>query len=85
MMKDMMQDCMTKCRGYQWVILGIGVVLLILGVFLSAAMVKALWVILSLVIIVWGGYCAYMYSQEKAKKEPPKKEDEPQKPEEPPK
>lgn len=74
-MKDMMQECMTKCRGYQWVILGVGVVLLILGVFLSAAIVKALWVILSLVILAWGGYCAYMYSHEKGVSEPPKKEE----------
>ena len=53
-MGTMMRHCMRSFRWFPLIPLGIGVVFLLLGYFLSAEAVRVLWLILSTIPIILG-------------------------------
>ncbi len=58
-MEKIMQQCIKICKEYQWVLISVGAVLLVLGFILDAAIVKSLWMLIGIVLIAAGAYGFY--------------------------
>jgi hypothetical protein len=58
-MEKILQQCIKICKDYQWVLIAVGAVLLVLGFILDAALVKSLWMLVGIVLIVAGGFGVY--------------------------
>lgn len=63
-MKEKMQECMEKCKWCPWVLVIVGIILLILGFIFNAITIKVLWIIISIVAIVAGGFGLYFKYKE---------------------
>ncbi len=63
-MKEKIQECMEKYKWCPWVLVIVGIVLLILGFLLSATAIKVIWIIISILAIVAGGFGLYFKYKE---------------------
>lgn len=54
------KECTEKCKWCPLAITIAGVVLLLLGFFLNAAAIKALWLLIAILTIAAGGFCLYV-------------------------
>lgn len=59
-MKEMMQECMKKCRWCPLIPVTVGIIFLLLGYFLDAEIIRMLWIILSIIMILMGIICFTM-------------------------
>lgn len=61
-MMAMMKGCMKGCKWCAFMPIIFGIVLFLLGYFLSAEVVRILWLIMSGLIILMGIFCLIMMS-----------------------
>ena len=59
-MKEMMQECMKKCRWCPLIPLTLGIVFLLLGIYLPVDIVRILWIVFAGLITLMGLICFIM-------------------------
>ncbi len=71
------KKCMSHSKWCPYVPMLVGAVLFVLGIILSAAFLKALWLLISILIILVGVYC-YICMSNMSKKSAPKDTNKPE-------
>lgn len=61
-MKEMMKECMKRCRWCPLIPMTLGIIFFLLGYFLHAEPVRVLWLIFSVIMILMGLFCFIMMS-----------------------
>ena len=62
-MKEQIQACFIKCKWLPWLVTAVGVITFVLGIFLSATIIKELWLCLSFLAIILGSICCFMVTR----------------------
>ena len=68
-MKEIMQKHLHECKHCPWILIVVGVVMLLIGISLSAHAIKVLWILIAIVAIAGGGFLLYLLGSKKAKED----------------
>ncbi|MGD9108373.1 MAG: hypothetical protein PVI75_04300 [Gammaproteobacteria bacterium] len=58
-MKEKIRACLVKYKWLPFVLITIGIVSFLLGIFLSAAIIKDIWLCFSVLAVLIGGLCCF--------------------------